>query len=94
MHFWVPSIATSGLLFYTGDRFPMWRGSAFVGGLSGMQVARLTMEEGEVVGEETLLNGYGRVRDVTQGPDGLIYLAIDHRGGEPTPVVRLVPEGG
>ena len=92
--FWVPSIATSGLLFYTGDAFPAWRGNAFVGGLSGQQVARLTMEDGEVVGEETLLLGLGRVRDVAQGPDGLIYLAIDDRQDGTTPVVRLVPAGG
>ena len=91
---WVPSIATSGLLFYTGDRFPMWRGNAFVGGLSGQQVARLTFEDGEIVGEETLLRGFGRVRDLVQGPDGLIYLAIDDRRGGETPIVRLVPAGG
>ncbi|MGD2071028.1 MAG: PQQ-dependent sugar dehydrogenase [Gemmatimonadota bacterium] len=89
--FWVPSIATSGLLFYTGDRFPGWRGNAFVGGLSGQQLARLTLEDGQVVAEETLLRGFGRIRDAAQGPDGLIYLAIDDRGGQPTTVVRLVP---
>jgi glucose/arabinose dehydrogenase len=92
-HVWVPSIATSGLLFYTGDAFPGWRGSAFVGGLSGQQVARLTVEGGRIVGEETLLSGIGRVRDVAQGPDGFIYLAIDDRSGGETPVVRLEPAG-
>jgi aldose sugar dehydrogenase len=92
-HVWVPSIATSGMLFYTGDRFPEWRGSLFVGGLAGEQLARLTLEDERIVAEETLLRGIGRVRDVRQGPDGLIYLAIDHRGGNPTPVVRLVPAG-
>jgi glucose/arabinose dehydrogenase len=91
VHFWVPSIATSGLLIYTGNRFPDWRGSMFVGGLSGQQLARITMDGQEVVLEETLVHRMGRIRDVRQGPDGYIYLAIDHRGGEPTPIVRLEP---
>lgn len=90
-HVWVPSIATSGMLFYTGDRFPEWRGNMFVGGMAGEQLARLTVEGDRIVAEETLVRGIGRVRDVRQGPDGLIYLAIDHRGGNPTPIVRLVP---
>ena len=91
VHFWVPSIATSGLLFYTGDRFPAWRGSAFVGGLAGEQLARLTLDGRRVTDEETLLPGIGRIRDVRQGPDGYIYLAIDHRGGDPSAIVRLEP---
>ncbi len=89
--FWVPSIATSGLMIYTGDRFPEWRGNVFSGGLAGQQVARLTLDGQEVVAEETLVGGIGRVRDIRQGPDGFIYLAIDDRGGEPTPIVRLEP---
>ena len=90
---WVPSIAPSGMAFYTGDRFPWWRGSLFVGGLVGEQLARLTLEDERVVGEETLLPGVlGRIRDVRQGPDGFIYLAIDNRSGERmAPVVRLEP---
>ena len=91
VHFWVPSIATSGLLFYTGDKFPEWRGSLFVGGMIGQQLARLTLDGRRVKSEETLLQGLGRIRDVRQGPDGFIYLAIDDRDGKPTPVVRLEP---
>ncbi|HUG40741.1 MAG TPA: PQQ-dependent sugar dehydrogenase [Longimicrobiales bacterium] len=95
VHFWVPSIATSGLLFYTGDRFPAWRGNAFVGGLAGEQLARLSLDGRRVTDEETLLRGLlGRIRDVRQGPDGFIYLAIDHRGGDLTRVVRLEPVDG
>ncbi len=90
-HFWVPSIATSGLMIYTGDKFPEWRGNLFVGGLAGQQLARLTMDGQSVELEETLVNGLGRVRDVRQGPDGYIYLAIDDRQGGLTPVVRLEP---
>jgi len=93
-HAWVPSIATSGLMIYTGDAFPEWRGDFFVGGLAGEQVARLTMSGTEVVSEETLLEGIGRVRDVRQGPDGYIYLAIDgSRGGGLTPILRIQPAG-
>ncbi len=91
IHFWVPSIATSGLLLYTGDRFPQWRGNLFVGGMAGQQLARLTMDGQRVVIEETLVHGMGRIRDVRQGPDGYIYLAIDDRQGALTPIVRLEP---
>ncbi len=90
-HFWIPSIATSGLMIYTGDRFPMWRGDVFVGGMRGEQIARLTLDGQEVTREETLVQGVGRVRDVRQGPDGLIYIAIDGDGDERTAVIRLSP---
>lgn len=90
-HIWVPSIATSGLLIYTGDRFPEWRGDMFVGGLAGEQLARLELDGTSVRNEETLVRGRGRIRDVRQGLDGFIYLAIDHRGGEPTAILRLEP---
>lgn len=91
VHVWVPSIATAGVMVYTGDRFPGWKGSIFVGGMVGEQLARLTMDRQRVRLEETLVHGMGRIRDVRQGPDGYIYLAIDHRQGGKTPVVRLEP---
>ena len=93
-HIWVPSIAASGLMIYSGDRFPGWRGSIFAGGLMGEQLARLHMSDDyrEVIVEETLAYDMGRIRDVRQGPDGYIYLAISDRGGdEETPIVRLEP---
>ena len=93
VHFWVPSIGVSGLAFYTGDKFPGWRGSLFAGGLSGQNVDRLTIEGGRVVARETILQGMGRVRDVREGPDGYIYVALESRGGEQTPIVRLEPAG-
>lgn len=88
---WVPSIATSGLLLYTGNRFPNWKGSMFVGGLVGEQLVRLTLNGQNPTVADTLLKGRGRVRDVRQGPDGLIYIAIDHQQGQPTPILRLEP---
>ncbi len=92
VHYWVPSIATSGLLFYTGERFPQWRGSAFVGGLASKQVARLEMDGNRVVREERLFEGVvkERVRDVEQGPDGLIYLLTDESDGR---LLRIEPAG-
>ena len=93
VHVWVPSIGTSGLMFYTGDPFPEWRGDLFAGGLAGQRIDRLTVEDGRVVASETILQGLGRVRDVRQGPDGFIYVAIDSRRGEQTPIVRLEPTG-
>jgi glucose/arabinose dehydrogenase len=95
VHVWVPSIGVSGMLFYTGDRFPGWQGDMIVAGLSGQRLVRLRLDGQRVVGEETLIHGMGRLRDVQQGPDGLVYVAVDGnaRGvdGAPTPIVRLVP---
>jgi glucose/arabinose dehydrogenase len=90
VHYWVPSIATSGLLFYTGERFPAWRGSAFVGGLKSQQLVRLVLDGDRVVEEERLLRGVvkERVRDVEQGPDGDIYLLTDEENGR---LLRLQP---
>jgi glucose/arabinose dehydrogenase len=94
VHVWVPSIATSGMLFYTGDKFPQWRGNMFVGGMAGETLVRLTLDGKRVTNEERLVQRMGRVRDVRQGPDGHIYIAIDHRGGDATRVLRLEPVGG
>jgi glucose/arabinose dehydrogenase len=90
VHYWVPSIATSGLLFYTGDRFPGWRGNAFIGGLRSQQLVRLELTDGQVTHEETLLKDVvnQRIRDVEQGPDGLVYLLTDEKDGR---LLSIVP---
>ncbi len=88
LYYWDPVIAPSGMAFYTGDVFPAWRGSLFVGGLAAKHVARLTLEGTQVVGEERLLVGRARFRDVRQGPDGHIYLLTDESEGE---LLKLVP---
>jgi aldose sugar dehydrogenase len=87
---WIPSIGTSGMIFYTGDKFPQWKGNAFVGGLSGLAVHRLGFsEKGGLMGREALLgNLRQRIRDVRQGPDGLIYLAVD---ANPGGILRIEP---
>ncbi len=92
--YWVPSIGASGLAFYTGDAFPMWQGNLFAGGLSAehQRLSRIWLnEQGGVAHREPLLAGDLRIRDVREGPDGYIYLAVDNRVGLPTPLVRLVP---
>jgi glucose/arabinose dehydrogenase len=90
-HVWVPSIGVSGMQIYTGDKFPEWKGSILVGALVGEQLVRLTLDGQRVELAEVLLRRQGRIRDVRQGPDGFIYLAIDKLQGAPTRVVRLEP---
>lgn len=75
LHYWVPSIAPSGMTFYTGDKFPEWRGSLLIGSLKFTLLSRLELNGNKVVHEEKLLEDQGiRIRDVRQGPDGWIYL--------------------
>ncbi len=88
---WVPSIATSGITAYTGSAFSGWQGSIFVGGLAGENVVRLKIDGGRVVEDETIISGRGRVRDVRQGPDGNLYVAIENRMGQPTAIYRVEP---
>ena len=94
-HIWVPSIGVTGMLFYAGDAFPDWRGDMIVASLRGEKLVRLTLDGQQVAREETLIHGIGRIRDVRQGPEGIIYLAMDGdaRGfdGDPTPILRLIP---
>jgi glucose/arabinose dehydrogenase len=89
LHYWVPSIAPSGMAFYTGEKFPRWRGDLFVGALRDEMLVRLRLDGEKVVIEERMLKGVlGRIRDVRQGPDGFLYLLTDERKGV---LVRLEP---
>jgi glucose/arabinose dehydrogenase len=90
VYFWTPSVAFSGMTFYSGDKFPAWKNSIFAGGLSGLQLVRLELSpEGRVIGEEKLLRDLcRRIRDVRQGPDGNLYVITDHTDGE---ILRIVP---
>ena len=86
---WTPSIGTSGLAFYTGDAYPGWKGSLFTGGLAIPMLDRLELDGAKVTHEERLLEDLGeRIRDVRQGPDGLLYLLTDSDDGR---IVRLKP---
>ena len=88
-HHWIPSIAPSGMAFYSGNRFPRWQGNLFIGSLKFGELVRLEIDASRVVHEERLLNGeFGRIRDVRLGPDGLLYLLTDSRNGH---LLRLEP---
>lgn len=88
LHYWTPSIAPSGMAFYTGDAFPQWRGNLFVGALRGQLLSRLELDGERVVREERFLTELGsRIRDVRQGPDGKLYL-LDESNGR---ILRLEP---
>jgi aldose sugar dehydrogenase len=90
LYFWTPSVALSGMIFYTGNKLPGWKNSIFAGGLSGLQLVRLEVEGERVIAEEKLLRERcRRVRDVRQGPDGLIYVITDDENGE---ILRIAPE--
>lgn len=83
VYYWDPVIAPSGAEVYTGNAFPAWRGSLFVGNLKDKRLVRLVLENDRVAGEEHLLADRGqRVRDVRQGPDGALYVVTDEKNGE------------
>jgi len=89
LYYWDPSIAPSGMAFYTADLFPAWKGDLFIGALKGRRLSRLVLEDGRVTAEEPLAGElHKRIRDVRQGPDGALYLATDEAGGQ---VLKLVP---
>jgi glucose/arabinose dehydrogenase len=90
IYYWDPVIAPSGMLFYTGDLFPAWKGSLFVGGLASSKLVRLRLDGRRVTGEEWLLQDLGeRIRDVRQGPDGAIYVVVE---GDEGRILRLTPK--
>jgi glucose/arabinose dehydrogenase len=89
VYYWDPSIAPSGMAFYGGDEFPQWRGNLFVGALGYELLVRLELDGAKVTHEERMLEDLGeRIRDVRQGPDGLIYLLTDNEDGR---LLRLTP---
>jgi aldose sugar dehydrogenase len=89
LKYWVPSIAPSGMTFYTRNLFVTWRGSLFVGALAGQLLVRLELDGDKVVGEERLLQQLReRIRDVREGPDGALWLATDSSSGR---ILRLTP---
>jgi glucose/arabinose dehydrogenase len=87
IYFWDPDIGTSGMMFYTGDRFPGWKGNLFVGGLPAQYMVRLVLNGERVVAEEKLLTELKlRIRDIRQGPDGLVYVLAGNQ------LLRLRPK--
>lgn len=86
---WTPSIAVCGIDFYTGDAFPGWKNNLFAGGLASQELHRLVIADDAIVKDEIVLKGLGRVRDVANGPDGLLYLVLNR----PDKIIRLEPSG-
>jgi aldose sugar dehydrogenase len=93
LYYWDPVIAPSGMVFYTGDLFPAWKGHLFIGGLASTNLVRLTIKGEKVVDEERLLTDLqpqrDRIRDVKQGPDGALYVITDSKAGR---LLKLVPK--
>jgi len=87
IHYWIPSIAPSGMAFVTSDKYAGWKGSLLVGSLSFQYLERLELDGNKVTRREKLMPGIGRVRDVRQGPDGLIFVAVEGKG-----IYRLAPK--
>lgn len=86
---WTPVIAPSGMLFYNGEAFPEWEGDLFVGGLASTALVRLELDGEKVTHEERLLESLKlRIRDVTQAPDGSLYVATDHANGS---ILKISP---
>ena len=91
VYYWDPVISPSGMVIYSGDMFPEWRGNVFIGGLSSKALVRLVLKDGKVAGEERLLTDLNeRIRDVAQGPDGALYVVTDSPEGR---LLRLTPKG-
>jgi glucose/arabinose dehydrogenase len=88
LYYWVPSIAPSGMAFYTGDRFPRWKGNLFVGALRDRMLVRLQLDGDKLKEERLLQNALGRIRDVRAAPDGFLYLLTDDSAGV---LARLEP---
>jgi len=90
IHYWAPSIAPSGLAYYNGSTFPAWQGSLFVGALVDKEVRRLTLNDGEVIAEESLFKEIGeRIREIKVGPDGFLYILTDSDNGK---LIRVRPQ--
>ncbi|HUR93678.1 MAG TPA: PQQ-dependent sugar dehydrogenase [Gemmatimonadales bacterium] len=90
VYFWDPVIAPSGMVFYTGTAFPAWKGSVLIGSMQPGALVRLELADGKVVREERYRDGplAERIRDVKQGPDGLVYAITDEKNGR---LLRVLP---
>ena len=89
LHYWVPSIGPSGMAFVTSEKYPSWKGSVLVGSLAFQYLERLELDGTKVTYREKLMEDIGRVRNILQGPDGYIYVAVEGKG-----IYKLVPNAG
>ena len=90
VYFWTPDVAPAGIGFYTSTLFPAWQGDLFVSALAGRALIRLVLKDDRVVGEERLLSELNsRIRGVSEGPEGALYVLTDGNAGR---ILRLVPK--
>ncbi|HMH65646.1 MAG TPA: PQQ-dependent sugar dehydrogenase, partial [Rhizomicrobium sp.] len=91
--FYNPSIGPSGIAFYTGDKFPAWKGNLFITGMVGQKLIRMEIKGRQIVSQEAVISDSGRVRDVQTGPDGFLYVLLQNMNGDPKggSIIRLVP---
>jgi glucose/arabinose dehydrogenase len=87
LYYWLPSIAPSGMTFSTSDNYPNWKGNLLVGSLVFEYLERLVFKDNKVVERHKILEGVGRVRNVKQGPDGLIYIGVEGKG-----ILKIIPQ--
>ncbi len=87
IYYWTPSIAPSGMTFVTSEKYDGWKGSLLVGSLAFQYLERLVFEDNKVIKREKLMDGLGRIRDVREGPDGIVYVAVEGKG-----VYQLIPK--
>jgi glucose/arabinose dehydrogenase/cytochrome c5 len=91
--FFNPSIGPGGITFYTGDKFPAWKGNLFITGMVGQKLIRMEIKDRQIVSQETVIADSGRVRDVKVGPDGFLYVLLQNMNGDAKggSIIRLVP---
>lgn len=87
LYYWTPSIAPSGMAFVSGDKYPKWKGHLLVGSLSFQYLELVKLEGEKVIGRQKIATDIGRLRDVRQGPDGFIYMAVEGKG-----IIKIVPK--
>ena len=87
LHFWVPSIAPSGMIFVSSEVYPEWNGNLLIGSLKFSYLNRCILKDDQVIKEERLLNGIGRARSVQEGLDGYIYVGVENVG-----IVKIIPK--
>lgn len=87
LHYWVPSIAPSGMVFVNSDKYPSWKGNVLIGSLKFHNIANCYLENGKVVKEEKILKKIGRVRSLEQDRDGYLYAGVEGKG-----IVKIIPK--
>ena len=86
LHYWDPSIATSGMAFVNSDKYPEWKGNVLVGSLKFNYIANCYLENGKVVKEEKIVEKIGKVRSIEQSNDGYLYVGVEGKG-----IVKIIP---